>query len=497
MRNDRRRERRLAQTLSKEGMARWSKAQREIERLKDKLEEVQNDLDDPKTPPAVAAARQEQRDAIEERIEELRIDQYWEEHGGIPCAEIDCCDPKYAKCRPPCPPSRPICVCVRPADCPDPPDSRDDPDPKKPGDEGKKDPKRVTTQGGSAGKHAGEAKAAQPEGIEPDGGGDVAGDSEPSRGHPDDVETPDYGVDDADEQTESPDDGRLDQLLDEFRREKSRKSKEKGDHAASGPPPLVFAKGNVAHNIFQGTDGSWYIVWSDGNVFRLKSPPREIGKDADGKAVYDLDGVERQAEPVGSLAKVLNLVAGAVQDFLGDNLELAKKIVRQYENEAVRQVIEQFAVEGKVDPGAVVWLAAVWVAGAFGHIKLGKLSPSAQTIKKQLRRRGVKFDTDLVDAFKARDGRLLFYEARDLTHQIEKHAHEFAKVGIAPDKIHRVTRAALETGTFLGRRRTTDTLYEVYEVAFEGRNLLLQVKVNPNGAVGGGNLISSLVDVIR
>jgi len=179
-RHDRRQKGRLQGRLPADSMERWSAAQDKIETLQDRLEEIENTLDDPRTSPGDRSQLEEERKKIEAQIEAERIDQYWEENGGFPCAELDCCDAKYAKCRPPCPPSRPICKCFRPADCPD------ETKPK----EKKEDPKKPTTPGSSAQA----AKDAAPEGIDA-GVGHVGDDGgQPRRGgFPGRVESPDDG----------------------------------------------------------------------------------------------------------------------------------------------------------------------------------------------------------------------------------------------------------------------------------------------------------------
>jgi hypothetical protein len=106
-----------------------------------------------------------------------------------------------------------------------------------------------------------------------------------------------------------------------------------------------------------------------------------------------------------------------------------------------------------------------------------KLSPKAQRLKDKLERRGHKFDTEVIDVRKAKDGRLVYWEKRTLN----RHAAEFKAKGVPEHKIHEVV------GDTLGYHHTTNAVHEVRTALFEGKSLYLQVKVNPNGAIGGAS----------
>jgi hypothetical protein len=342
---DRRRERRLQRRLPEESMKRWSAAQKEIEGLRGRIEEIDNELDDPRTPPGKREELEEEKKAKENELKGHLLDQYWEEHGGFPCGEIDCCDPNYAKCRPECPPEQ-TCICDKSKDC-DKKDKEGDEkkDRKKESDEGKDKDKGPITQGGAAGKHA--DKEAQPPGVEP--GPDQGGGGGPPPG----VESPDDGYDDAEDIEERPDDGRQGKK----RPPKGAKGA-KGLGGGGGDLPLVFGKGDQEYEIYQGEDGRWYVKAPDGSVFRLKTAP-ELLREEDGKKYYDLAGVEREPDRINFLGPILQSAAETVQGILGERtVETLRLVAKQYVDESVLHLVERYAREGTVDLKDAAWLLA-------------------------------------------------------------------------------------------------------------------------------------------
>ncbi|MCK6459623.1 MAG: hypothetical protein L6Q95_06970, partial [Planctomycetes bacterium] len=345
-RRDRRRERRLENRLPEASMKRWSDAQKQINTLRDRLEEIENKLDDPRTPPGERAQLEQEKKKTEDQIEEKKLDQYWEEHGGFPCAELDCCDPKYAKCRPPCEKDE-KCVCLKPANCPDPPAEKkdeggDDEGKDKEDKGGKKDEKGPITPGSVSGKQAG---------GKPGGGGEP----------PPEVESPDGGADEAEEFEERPDDGR--------QGKKAKKGAKWGTGlgAGGGDLPLVFGPGNHEYQIYPSEDGTeWFLRTHDGSVFKLLAPdgkpgvPKEL-YEQDGKTYYDLAGLKRSEERINFLGPLLQGAARKIQDLLGTEAVATLRLVtRQYVDDNLQHLVEQYAREGTIDWGD----AGIVIAGA-------------------------------------------------------------------------------------------------------------------------------------
>jgi len=119
---------RMALKLSPSDFAKWTAARQTVRFLEGAIREQQAILDDPKaTSEEKAAARTEIKE-LEAQQAIARADQQWIDEGGFPLHELDCCDPAYARCRPPCLPEQ-RCDCVRPEHC--------GPSKKTPGEKGK------------------------------------------------------------------------------------------------------------------------------------------------------------------------------------------------------------------------------------------------------------------------------------------------------------------------------------------------------------------------
>jgi hypothetical protein len=70
-----------------------------------------------------------------------------------------------------------------------------------------------------------------------------------------------------------------------------------------------------------------------------------------------------------------------------------------------------------------------------------------------------------------------------LQHIVERHAGDFANVGVPQDKIGKLVFAAVTTGKVVGAQRTRP----IYEVFFEGKLYRLAVSVGDNGFIVGAN----------
>ncbi len=119
---------RKALALSPSDFAKWRAARQTVRFLEGAIREQRAILDDPKaTSEEKAAARREIKE-LEGQQAIARADQQWIDEGGFPLHELDCCDPAYARCRPPCLPEQ-RCDCVKPEHC--------GPSKKTPGESGK------------------------------------------------------------------------------------------------------------------------------------------------------------------------------------------------------------------------------------------------------------------------------------------------------------------------------------------------------------------------
>lgn len=86
-----------------------------------------------------------------------------------------------------------------------------------------------------------------------------------------------------------------------------------------------------------------------------------------------------------------------------------------------------------------------------------------------------------------RSGQIAFLEKGSsragLQHIVERHAGDFANVGVPQDKVAKLVFAAVTTGKVVGAQRTRP----IYEVLFEGKLHKLGVSVGDNGFIAGAN----------
>jgi hypothetical protein len=111
-----------------------------------------------------------------------------------------------------------------------------------------------------------------------------------------------------------------------------------------------------------------------------------------------------------------------------------------------------------------------------------------QDLLDELKRRGVKHNPDdIVEIGKNDAGQIIFLENGNsragLQHIKERHASEFANIGIPEDKIGQLVFSAVTTGKVVGAQRTRP----VYEVVFEGKLYKVAVSVGDNGFIVGAN----------
>jgi uncharacterized protein YukE len=113
--------------------------------------------------------------------------------------------------------------------------------------------------------------------------------------------------------------------------------------------------------------------------------------------------------------------------------------------------------------------------------------PTRQELLDELKRLGIKHNPDaIVKIGKDASGKIIFLEKGNawagLQH-IERHAGEFATVGIPEEKIADVVFEAVAKGTQVGMQRTRP----IYEVVFEGKIYKIAVSVGDNGFIVGAN----------
>jgi hypothetical protein len=114
--------------------------------------------------------------------------------------------------------------------------------------------------------------------------------------------------------------------------------------------------------------------------------------------------------------------------------------------------------------------------------------PSREALIEDLARLGVKFTLDNIVAIR-RDatGRILFLEKGNsragLEHIVLQHGDDFAKRGIAVEKIPDAVLKAAADGVQVAIQGTRP----VYEVEFDGRTHLIAVTVGTNGFIVGAN----------
>jgi hypothetical protein len=113
---------------------------------------------------------------------------------------------------------------------------------------------------------------------------------------------------------------------------------------------------------------------------------------------------------------------------------------------------------------------------------------SRQQLLDELERQGIKHNPDdIVEIGRNDAGQIIFLEngssRAGLRHVTERHAAEFANIGVPEDKIGRLVFSAVTEGRVVGMQRTRP----IYEVAFEGRTYRVAVSVGDNGFIVGAN----------
>jgi hypothetical protein len=113
---------------------------------------------------------------------------------------------------------------------------------------------------------------------------------------------------------------------------------------------------------------------------------------------------------------------------------------------------------------------------------------SRQDLLDELKRQGIKHNPDdIVEIGRSKDGQIVFLEKGNgragLQHITERHAADFANMGVPEEKIAKLVFTAVTTGRVVGAQRTRP----IYEVVFEGRLYKLAVSVGDNGFIVGAN----------
>jgi hypothetical protein len=113
---------------------------------------------------------------------------------------------------------------------------------------------------------------------------------------------------------------------------------------------------------------------------------------------------------------------------------------------------------------------------------------SRQDLLDELQRQGIKHNPDdIVEIGRTEAGQIVFLEKGNsragLQHITERHAADFANVGVPEEKIAKLVFTAVTTGRVVGAQRTRP----IYEVVFEGRLYKLAVSVGDNGFIVGAN----------
>jgi hypothetical protein len=109
---------------------------------------------------------------------------------------------------------------------------------------------------------------------------------------------------------------------------------------------------------------------------------------------------------------------------------------------------------------------------------------SRQDLLDELARTGVKHNPDdIVEIGRNEAGQVVFLERGNsragLQHIVERHAGDFANVGVPEDRIAKLVFTAVTTGKAVGAQRTRP----IYEVVFEGKPYKLAVSISrPNWA---------------
>jgi uncharacterized protein YukE len=114
--------------------------------------------------------------------------------------------------------------------------------------------------------------------------------------------------------------------------------------------------------------------------------------------------------------------------------------------------------------------------------------PSRQELLDELTRKGVKHNpTDILEIGKNGAGEVIFLENGNsragLLHIKQRHAGDFANLGVPDGKIGKLVFTAVTEGTVVGTQRTRP----IYEVMFEGKTYKIAVSVGSNGFIVGAN----------
>jgi hypothetical protein len=112
---------------------------------------------------------------------------------------------------------------------------------------------------------------------------------------------------------------------------------------------------------------------------------------------------------------------------------------------------------------------------------------SRQDLLDELKRQGIKHNPDdIVEIGRTEAGQIVFLEKGNsragLQHITDRHAAEFASIGVPEEKIAKLVLTAVTTGRVVGTQRTRP----IYEVVFEGQLYKLAVSVGNNGFIVGG-----------
>lgn len=128
--------------------------------------------------------------------------------------------------------------------------------------------------------------------------------------------------------------------------------------------------------------------------------------------------------------------------------------------------------------------------GTAGTPQADRLSsePRRQRLLDELRDNGVRHNPqDIVAIGRNGAGDVIFLENGNsragLLHITERHAGDFANVGVPENKVGALVFTAVTQGTEVGAQRTRP----IYEVEFEGRTYRLAVSVGSNGFIVGAN----------
>ncbi|GIM94222.1 eCIS core domain-containing protein [Paractinoplanes toevensis] len=118
-----------------------------------------------------------------------------------------------------------------------------------------------------------------------------------------------------------------------------------------------------------------------------------------------------------------------------------------------------------------------------------------QDLIDELARNGVKHNPeDILEIGKDPSGKIIFLEKGNsragLQHILERHAQDFANVGVPADKVGRLVFEAVVSGQVVGTTGRTRPR-PVYEVVFEGQTYRVTVTVAVNGFIVGANPVGS------